>query len=355
MSTGTPRAIGALPKYIPSKAGGLMQHLITPNISESCHSLVAHVSAFQTNKDYDDSDTSTTGDKSTDSTEEARARLVLDASRAQRDVCLAAKKLADSIIKENEALGRLYSPENVIAHLMMVEFMTWMNYWYQSIAWLEAFQRVQLLKVSLAWILFYSDGKKSMAATGADSPLGSDKGQIYGGLAKIIFTDHPKYGAAYSSNPKKFRDAVGSHITTQVLFLRNKYKKVKVSFGSTGAGVMPTEGSQAKNLLDAALLELPWYKDLDTIWHSNPLMAMTIHSSKPGIDHAGALYSLVQSNSGAGSSTYFGTTQQSSHPPNVQPLHPPNLSYPAPLHHALPPVSTSGAATTPSCSILSPS
>ncbi|KAG2753550.1 hypothetical protein P692DRAFT_20870790 [Suillus brevipes Sb2] len=85
-STGTPRAIGALPKNIPSKAGGLMQHLITPNISESRHSLVAHVSAFQSNKDYDDSDTSTTGDESTDSTEEARARLVLDASRAQRDV-----------------------------------------------------------------------------------------------------------------------------------------------------------------------------------------------------------------------------------------------------------------------------
>ncbi|KAG1906107.1 uncharacterized protein F5891DRAFT_1182296 [Suillus fuscotomentosus] len=105
-----------------------------------------------------------------------------------------------------------------------------------------------------------------MAATGADSPLGSDKGQIYGGLAKTIFTDHPKYGATYSSNPKKFCDAVGSRITTQV----------KVSFGSMGAGVMPTERSQAKNLLDTALLELPWYKDLDTIWHSNPSMAVTI-------------------------------------------------------------------------------
>ncbi|KAG1908400.1 uncharacterized protein F5891DRAFT_1179919 [Suillus fuscotomentosus] len=149
-----------------------------------------------------------------------------------------------------------------------------------------------------------------MAATGADSPLGSDKG------------------------------------------LRNKYKKFKVSFGSTGTGVMPTEGSQAKNLLDAALLELPWYKDLDTIWHSNPSMAATTHLSKLGVDHTSTLYSLVQSNSGAGSSTYFGATQQSSHPsnvqpsyppnvqllhpPNVQPLHPPNLSYPAPLHYAPP-------------------
>ncbi|KAG1720574.1 uncharacterized protein EDB91DRAFT_1256913 [Suillus paluster] len=109
-STETPRAIGALSKYIPSKDGGLMQHLNSPNISESHHSIAAHLSALQPNKDCDDSDASTTGDESTDSTElrEARAILVLDASRAQRDVCLAEKRLADSIIKENDALGRLY-------------------------------------------------------------------------------------------------------------------------------------------------------------------------------------------------------------------------------------------------------
>lgn len=57
-------------------------------------------------------------------------------------------------------------------------------------------------------------------------------------------------------------------------------------------------------------------------------MAATTHSSKPGVDHAGALYSLVQSNSGASFFTYFGATQQ--------PSHPPNLSYPAPLHYAPP-------------------
>ncbi|KAG2114666.1 uncharacterized protein F5147DRAFT_649830 [Suillus discolor] len=107
-STRTPRAIGALPKHIPPKVGGLMQHLIIPNISESCHSIAAYMSAFQPSKDCDDSDTNTTGDESTDSTEEARARLVLEASRAQRDVRLAEKRLADSIIKENDALGRLY-------------------------------------------------------------------------------------------------------------------------------------------------------------------------------------------------------------------------------------------------------
>ncbi|KAG2748095.1 hypothetical protein P692DRAFT_20875007 [Suillus brevipes Sb2] len=133
MSTGTPRAIGALPKYIPTKAGGLMQHLITPNISESRHSLVAHVSAFQSHKDNDDSDTSTTGDESTDSTKEARARLVLDASRAQRDVRLAEKKLADSIIAENDALGRLYRFQAEEAQKQLVDTNFSIGYIHHSI------------------------------------------------------------------------------------------------------------------------------------------------------------------------------------------------------------------------------
>lgn len=52
--------------------------------------------------------------------------------------------------------------------------------------------------------------------------------------------------------------------------------------------------------VDAALLELPWYTELDAIWHSNPSMAAKTHSSRPGIDHAGALYSLVGPHAGAG-------------------------------------------------------
>ncbi|KAG2064024.1 hypothetical protein BDR04DRAFT_1146096 [Suillus decipiens] len=150
-------------------------------------------------------------------------------------------------------------------------------------------------------ILFYSDGKKAMAAAD-DGPSGSDKGQIYGVLAKLIFTDHVKYGPAYAANAKKFRDAVCNRIGT----LRSKYKKIKASFGSTGAGVMPAEGTSAKNLLDAALLELPWYTELDAIWHSNPSMAAKVHSSRPGVDHAGTFYSLVQPHGGVGPSMYCG-------------------------------------------------
>jgi hypothetical protein len=40
-------------------------------------------------------------------------------------------------------------------------------------------------------------------AAADDGPSGSDKGQIYGILAKLIFTDHVKYGPAYAVNAKK--------------------------------------------------------------------------------------------------------------------------------------------------------
>ncbi|KAG2366751.1 hypothetical protein BDR07DRAFT_1479753 [Suillus spraguei] len=161
-------------------------------------------------------------------------------------------------------------------------------------------------------ILFYSDGKKAMAAAD-DGPSGSDKGQIYSVIAKLVFMEHIKYGPAYLVNPKKFRNAVCNRIR----ILRGKYKKIKASFGSTGAGVMPAEGTPAKNLLDAALLELPWYMELDAIWHSNPSMAAKVHSSRPGINHAGAFYSLVRPHGGAGPLMYYGPSQHSSHTPNV--------------------------------------
>ncbi|KAG2065097.1 hypothetical protein BDR04DRAFT_1161867 [Suillus decipiens] len=44
------------------------------------------------------------------------------------------------------------------------------------------------------------------------------------------------------------------------------------------------------------------------IRYSNPLMATKTHSSKPGVDHAGAFFSLVQLHGGAGSPTSFGTS-----------------------------------------------
>jgi hypothetical protein len=45
--------------------------------------------------------------------------------------------------------------------------------------------------------------------------------------------------------------------------------------------------------------------ELDVIWHANPSMAAKMHSSKPGVDHAGSLFSLVQLHDGAGPPTQF--------------------------------------------------
>ncbi|KAG2061179.1 hypothetical protein BDR06DRAFT_966207 [Suillus hirtellus] len=100
-------------------------------------------------------------------------------------------------------------------------------------------------------ILFYSDGKKMMSAVN-NGALGLDKRQVHGILAKLIFTDHPRYSHTFT-NTKKFHDGVCNCIQ----ILRGKYKKLKASFDNTGASMMPGEGTQTRNLLDAVLLELP--------------------------------------------------------------------------------------------------
>ncbi|KAG2046385.1 hypothetical protein BDR06DRAFT_1037292 [Suillus hirtellus] len=177
-----------------------------------------------------------------------------------------------------------------------------------------------------------------------DCASGSDKGQVYGTLAKLIFTDHPRYSHMFATKAKKFRDGVCNCIQ----ILRGKYKKLKASFDSTGSGVMPGEGTQTRNLLDAVLLELPWYMKLDAIWHSNLSMAVKTHSPRSGIDHAGALYSLVVPHAGAGPSIQLDTSagplmhidasagplQYPQQPPQIYPPHDIHPSSTPPLHYS---------------------
>lgn len=68
-------------------------------------------------------------------------------------------------------------------------------------------------------------------------------------------------------------------------------------------------------LIDTVLIELPWYTELDQIWHSNLSMAAKTHSSKLGADHAGTLYSLVQPHGRAGPAMHFDTSAQRSSVP----------------------------------------
>jgi len=52
-----------------------------------------------------------TNSNDTWASEEFKAQLVLNVTRAQRDVRLAEKRLADSVLKQNVALGKLYEFE----------------------------------------------------------------------------------------------------------------------------------------------------------------------------------------------------------------------------------------------------
>ncbi|KAG1721226.1 hypothetical protein EDB19DRAFT_1835615 [Suillus lakei] len=125
-------------------------------------------------------------------------------------------------------------------------------------------------------ILFYSEGKNMIPKTD-DQPLGKDKSDLYGVLARLIFANHLKYGNAYHQNPKKFCDSVANHVM--------RYKKLKTSLTSTGAGVLPGDGYA--NLLAKINSEWKWFSDLDAIWYSNPAFAVASHSLRPGVNHTG--------------------------------------------------------------------
>ncbi|KAG2089449.1 uncharacterized protein F5147DRAFT_780618 [Suillus discolor] len=160
-------------------------------------------------------------------------------------------------------------------------------------------------------ILFYSDGKKAMPNVD-DAPSGKDKNEIHDVIAKLIFATHPKYKTTYHQDLKKFRVSVANRITA----LKNKYKKCKAKFSATGAGVVPLDATTSNNLLDEVNAELPWYTDLDSMWHSIPSFAIKSHSSRPGVDHAGNLYALVQPHGDpgrAGPSMNFEGAAQPSH------------------------------------------
>ncbi|KAG1761824.1 hypothetical protein EV702DRAFT_1201092 [Suillus placidus] len=63
-------------------------------------------------EDHEDSLSDSTDSSNIDHTSnELKAQLVLNATRAQRDVHLAEKTLADSILKQNTVLGKLYEFE----------------------------------------------------------------------------------------------------------------------------------------------------------------------------------------------------------------------------------------------------
>ncbi|KAG1816958.1 hypothetical protein EV424DRAFT_1540659 [Suillus variegatus] len=112
---GTPRAIGALRNRSPA----LLRHLTTPNVARSTIGLNMEKvpspifpTKTESDSNCEDSDNeSTTHPIDTRSSDKFKAQLVLNATRAQRNVCLAEKTLADCVVQQNIALGRLYQFE----------------------------------------------------------------------------------------------------------------------------------------------------------------------------------------------------------------------------------------------------
>ncbi|KAG1796718.1 uncharacterized protein HD556DRAFT_1306901 [Suillus plorans] len=131
---GTPRAMGTLRDC---QSPALLHHLTSmpPSIAHYRFSmksiplpkLPAMMQPDHEDQDHEDEDedckdslSEFTDSSDTDrTTNELKAQLVLNATRAQQDVRLAEKTLADCILKENTVLGKLYKFEATVAERML--------------------------------------------------------------------------------------------------------------------------------------------------------------------------------------------------------------------------------------------
>ncbi|KAG2029432.1 hypothetical protein BDR03DRAFT_1018407 [Suillus americanus] len=120
-----------------------------------------------------------------------------------------------------------------------------------SISWQSVPQRTNRLVDFLLQhpadfaILFSSEGKKAANCEAEGRTSGTGKNDIHSVLAGVVFSDDP-------------------HPPLSIIVNR-KYDK-----------------------------EFPWYNQLYTIWGSHPAFAAKTSSLKPGVDHAGDLFSLTR-------------------------------------------------------------
>ncbi|KAF9227469.1 hypothetical protein BS17DRAFT_764690 [Gyrodon lividus] len=86
---------------------------------------------------------------------------------------------------------------------------------------------------------------------------GSNKQEIYGVIAKIIFDGDPEYEGLFMSQPAKFSEVVQNHIGT----LKRLYRDHTRKFQQTGNGITPmgiSEGDpEYNNLLESILEAFP--------------------------------------------------------------------------------------------------
>ncbi|KAG2103986.1 uncharacterized protein F5147DRAFT_775691 [Suillus discolor] len=85
-----------------------------------------------------------------------------------------------------------------------------------------------------------------------------------------------------TTHPPDCRILFYSDVANCITALKNKYKKCKAKFSATGAGGGAIGRDYSNNLLDEVNAELPWYTDLNSMWHSIPSLRLNRISIQAG-------------------------------------------------------------------------
>ncbi|KIK72942.1 hypothetical protein PAXRUDRAFT_796728, partial [Paxillus rubicundulus Ve08.2h10] len=174
-------------------------------------------------------------------------------------------------------------------------------------------------------------------------PSGSNKQEIYGVIAKIVFDGDPEYGGLFTSQPTKFSESPSLCLhfscSPALCSLKRLYRDQAKKFQQTGNGVAPTGISEGdleyNNLLESVLGDFPWYTDLHGLWKGIPSISpKAAINSTPGISRGAQLLSIVKKTSTATASDSPSEPPMSDHhtctanEPSQEPLAHPDLNDP---------------------------
>ncbi|KAG1812036.1 hypothetical protein EV424DRAFT_1349428 [Suillus variegatus] len=139
-------------------------------------------------------------------------------------------------------------------------------------------QKIEAAAALLVNSLFLRHGVDNMFNCILDSLRKNGNGKYY-----PKFTAK-EYGPIYCKMLQLLKDILKDHYHGPILLAQLR----------EWAQVGWAESSKINGAVERSLSQFPWYKELDTIWYSNPSFAAKTTLSKPGVDHdAGDMYRLV--------------------------------------------------------------
>ncbi|KAL4065601.1 hypothetical protein V8B97DRAFT_1919739 [Scleroderma yunnanense] len=139
-------------------------------------------------------------------------------------------------------------------------------------------------------ILFHDHAGISSASSSPstnEKPSRKNK-EVQAVIAKHIFENDPNYMEQYEEHPEKFASSLGNWL----VLLKQKYQEAHDCLKKTGSGIIP--GGLDANILAEIHHNLPFFDNLDIIWHGIPSLDSKISTSEPNIDHAEKFLGLVQ-------------------------------------------------------------